>query len=197
MTEVLFVRHGLPVAGVADPELAEEGTIQAKRLTAWLAAERVDALATSPLRRARQTAAVLAAELGFVPTEIADLREWEPREPNEVYTPIEQMAADDPRASAVAEGRYGDFVPDLDQPAFITRARDCLEQIFEIWPSGRVVAVSHGGIINAILAGVIGTPDLFWFNPGYTSVSRVEKLRSGRVVVHSANETGHLLGSRP
>ncbi len=59
------------------------------------------------------------------------------------------------------------------------------------------MAVSHGGIINAILAGVIGTPDLFWFNPGYTSVSRVEKLRSGRVVVHSANETGHLLGSRP
>ncbi|WP_322767337.1 histidine phosphatase family protein [Frankia sp. Cr1] len=196
MTEVLFVRHGLPVNGVADPGLAGDGMIQAKRLAAWLAAEQVDALATSPLRRARETAAVLAAELGFVPVEIPDLREWEPHEPNEVYTPVEQMAADDPRARAVVEGRYSDFVPELDQPAFIARAHDCLEQLFERWPSGRVVAVSHGGIINAILAGIIGTRDLFWFNPGYTSVSRVEKLSSGRIVVHSANETGHLLGSR-
>lgn len=197
MTEILFVRHGLPVTGAADPGLSEEGTVQAKRLAAWLACERVDAVATSPLARARETAAPICAELGLAAVELADLREWEPVGQPVLYTPVEQMAADDPRALAVAEGRYADFVPDLDRAAFVARGRACLAQIFDRWPAGRVVAVAHGGIINAILGTVIGTNDIFWFNPGYTSVSRVEKLPSGRVVVHSANETGHLVGSRP
>ena len=36
MTELLLVRHGLPVSGVQQPPLAPEGMEQARRLGTWL-----------------------------------------------------------------------------------------------------------------------------------------------------------------
>src|SRR3954470_8366154 len=61
--ELLLVRHALPVRremeiGAADPELSENGQAQAALLAESLAAEApLDALYSSPLQRARQTAA--------------------------------------------------------------------------------------------------------------------------------------------
>jgi broad specificity phosphatase PhoE len=48
MTELLLVRHGLPMAGVFDPGLSPEGAAQAERLAAWLGHEDLDALYVSP-----------------------------------------------------------------------------------------------------------------------------------------------------
>lgn len=198
MTELLLVRHALPQSGVSNPGLCEEGRDQAERLSSWLGGEDIEAIVCSPMRRARETCDVTAKALGLSVSEIADLREWD-RDvpvPNSVYQAVEEMSPDDPRALAVAEGRYEDFVPQLDLPAFRHRARDVLDQIFLAWPVTRVVAFSHGGIINAILGQILEIPQVFWFNPGYTSVSRIERLRSGRTVVHTVNETGHLVGVR-
>lgn len=193
MTELLLVRHALPLAGVVHPGLGDEGRRQGELLGRWLAAEPVDALVSSPLRRAQETAALVAEGISRpVDAVVDDLREWDTDVAARAYTPIEQMASADPRAIAVAEGRYDDFVPELDLPAFRQRAADCLDELFTRWPSGRVVAVCHGGIINAMVGSVLGIPSVFWFNPGYTSVSRLERLASGRTVVRSVNETAHL-----
>jgi probable phosphoglycerate mutase len=47
-------------------------------------------------------------------------------------------------------------------------------------------------VINAYLGDVIGTPRLLWFEPGYTSVSRVFVSRSGIRSVETVNESAHL-----
>jgi len=197
MTELLLVRHGLPVSGVHQPPLAPEGVDQARRLGTWLKAEDVDVMVVSPMRRARETADAVAGEMGReVDAVVDDLREWDTDLPPRAYTAVEEMGPTDPRAIAIAEGRYEDFVPQLDADAFRRRTAACLEGLFERWPVGRLVAVCHGGTINAMVGGVLGIPALFWLNPGYTSVTRLRRMPGGRVVVVSVNETAHLFATR-
>ncbi|MFI7403942.1 histidine phosphatase family protein [Streptomyces sp. NPDC049541] len=195
MTELLLVRHGLPLAGVFDPGLSPQGTAQAEHLAAWLRHEDLDALYVSPYRRARETAAPLERITGMTATVLDDLREWD-TDVSQPYTPPEQIGADDPRAAALAEGRFDDFVPDLDRDAFRARAVRAMDSIFDAHPGGRVAAVCHGGITNTYLATVLGLSTMFWFHPDYTSVSRVRRMPGGRTVLHSVNETAHLIADR-
>lgn len=198
MTEVLLVRHALPTHADRpghQPGLSVEGRRQADVLAAWLTGP-IDGVAASPLRRARETAAPLARRLGLEVHTVDDLREWVRDGGSPAYTPLEDMPADDPRAIALAEGRYADFVPPFDRAAFRQQARSALDAICKRWPTGRVVAVSHAGLINTLIAGVLGMGDVFWFLADYTSVSRVQRLASGRTVVHSLNEVGHLQAAR-
>jgi len=76
------VRHGESTwnqarrfQGARDAELSPQGREQAARLAAALAGEAFDALYTSPLSRARDTAAACAAALGLSATAVADLGE--------------------------------------------------------------------------------------------------------------------------
>lgn len=195
MTELLLIRHGLPLAGVFDPRLSPEGTAQAERLAAWLVHEDVDALYSSPYRRARETVAPLERLTGMTATVLDDLREWD-TDVSQPYMPPEQIGADDPRAAALAEGRYEDFVPELDRDAFRARAGRAMDTILDAHPGGRVAVVCHGGITNTYLATVLGLPTMFWFHPDYTSVSRVRRMPGGRIVLHSVNETAHLVAER-
>ncbi|WP_078112540.1 histidine phosphatase family protein [Gordonia sp. IITR100] len=195
MIEILFVRHGQPVSGIRNPELAPAGIADARRLATWLRHDEIDLIVASPYSRALQTAEVIAAELGRdVDHVLEDLREWDDDISPEDYTAVEDMAADDPRLLAVSSGRYEEYVPSLDLPSFRRRARSALEEILALRESGRIVAVAHGGIINAALADVLEMPKTFWHNPAYTSVARVRRLDSGVLVVDSVNDTAHLRG---
>jgi probable phosphoglycerate mutase len=190
MTELLLLRHALPVSGHADPGLSDVGHAQAERVARWLKGSRIDGLVTSPLRRARETAAPIEAALGLTADVIDDLREWEVDDPT--YVALEDMAADDPRLLAVAEGRYDDFVPQLDTKAFQRRTVAAIDEVFARYPGEeRVVVSTHGGFISAYLGHIIGARQVMWFSAEYTSISRVVRLPSGRVVVRSVNETGH------
>ena len=74
-TTLVLVRHGVTVHTVeqrfsggldgADPGLSEEGREQIRSVAEWLApvADRVDAVVTSPLRRTRESAQILAERL--------------------------------------------------------------------------------------------------------------------------------------
>lgn len=193
MTELLLLRHALPVSGSADPALSDVGHAQAERVAQWLRGSHIDALVTSPLRRARETAAPIEISLGLTAEVMFDLREWELDDPNHVYDALEDMTPDDPRLLAVTEGRYDDFVPELDKAAFQQRTVSAINDVFARYPrSERIVVSTHGGFISAYLAHVIGARQVMWFNADYTGISRVLRLPSGRVVVRSVNETGHL-----
>ena len=59
-----------------------------------------------------------------------------------------------------------------------------------------MAAVCHGGVINVALGSVLGIPQPLWFEPGYTSVSRMLASRAGIRSVASLNELAHLQATR-
>jgi probable phosphoglycerate mutase len=186
--DLLLIRHAEPVRienadGPADPVLHERGHEQATRLGAWLKAESLDAVVTSPLRRAVQT----ASAIGATPEVIDGLAEYD-RHVN-WYVPIEDLkAAKDERWDAMVAGDY------LGDDTFPTRVVETIEALIDQRPGQRVAAVCHGGVINVYLAWVLGLTNPMFFLPRYTSISRVAGSRDGVRSVVSLNETGHLRG---
>src|ERR687898_735184 len=109
--EMLLVRHARPlraesIDGPADPGLSPLGRRQADALAAWLAPEAIDAIYTSPLRRALETAAPLAIALGVDPVPEPALAEYDADAM--AYIPIEELkAAGDPRWMALPDDIAG------------------------------------------------------------------------------------------
>jgi 2,3-bisphosphoglycerate-dependent phosphoglycerate mutase len=193
--ELLIVRHGLPVRieaadGPANPELAPRGHEQAAALAHWYGGDRIDAIYTSPLQRARQTAAPLANALGLEVTVEEDVAEWD-RLSNE-YIPIEELkAAKDERYYAMlsGDGWQGDVPPDV----FQQRVVAAIESIVDRHRGQRVAVVCHGGVINTYVSHILGLNNpIGFFHPDYTSVNRIECSSAGHRSVRSLNETGHL-----
>lgn len=190
--ELLLIRHGLPVRvdegatdGPADPHLASAGVQQAVALAEWLATggHPIHAVWSSPMRRARETAAPLAARLGL-PVDVAEgIAEYD-REASS-YIPIEELkAANDPRWNQLPE-RPEEFQAEV---------VDAIEQIVAAHPGQRVAVVCHGGVINAYAGHVLGIDDPLFFLPKYTSVSRILAASTGVRSIESLNEDGHLRG---
>ena len=71
-----------------------------------------------------------------------------------------------------------------------------VDEIAAAHPGERVAVVCHGGVINVYLASVLGIDRLLWFDPVYTSVSRVLVSRDGIRSLVTLNETAHLQGVR-
>ena len=57
----------------------------------------------------------------------------------------------------------------------------------------RIVAVTHGGALNAILGAVLGVERLWFFRPENTGISRIAFDGNGRMRVTTLNEFAHLL----
>lgn len=198
--ELVFVRHAEPVriapgGGVpADPALTPRGAEQAGRLAAWLAAERVDAVLSSPQRRARETAAPVARAHGLDVEVVEGLVEYDVQ--SDHYIPVEELKATrDPRWTAMLEGRWHEFGGD---PPAVFRARvlRAVDGIVARHAGQTVVAVCHGGVVNVALGAVLGVEPLLWFDPGYTSISRMAASRTGVRSVVTLNERAHLYAER-
>lgn len=149
MTILYLVRHGETVdnahqimQGQTQGELNDVGAQQARELCQQLAAEHFDAIVSSDLHRAVQTAAIIA----------------EPHGLDVVQTPL------------LRERDWGDFtgrfIPDLKGLPFpdnvesleqlLARAGHFLNYIRQNYPGQRVLAVGHGitnKAIQAVLAG--------------------------------------------
>jgi probable phosphoglycerate mutase len=195
VTHVVLVRHGLPVTGVLqDPGLSPEGEQQARLAGDWLRWESPAGLLASPFQRAAETAQWIAkaCELGVEYDD--DLREWDAPRPAQYITP--ELLGSTDRGRAFAEGRFADFVPPHDREALRDRMIGVVHRAARRWPGGTVILVSHGGAINNLMSAVLGVPESFFFNPGYTSLCRLQVRDGGRMVPVSVNETGHLVGTR-
>ncbi len=186
--ELLFIRHALPVRidegsvdGPADPALSGLGHVQAGALTDWLHGEALDALWSSPMRRARETALPVAARLGLSITFDDGLAEFDRDAAS--YIPIEELkAAGDPRWNEVPE-----------QPEhFRAVVVETVERIVAAHSGQRVAIVCHGGVINAYAGHVLGIDDPLFFLPDYTSISRVFAAGTGQRSIASLNEAAHL-----
>jgi 2,3-bisphosphoglycerate-dependent phosphoglycerate mutase len=157
MTRFIVVRHGetewnvaARVQGHMDSALTPAGLAQAEAIAARLAGERFDALVSSDLGRAMQTAAAIARRCGHEVTSDPRLRE---------------------RHFGVAEGflyaelelrwpqvfsKVGQIDPDFEIPGgesrrqFQDRVRHAFEALARAHAGRRVAVVCHGGVLAAL-----------------------------------------------
>jgi len=198
--ECWLVRHGESTwnavgrfQGGLDAPLSPRGRAQAAALAARLAGIPFDAVYTSPLSRACDTALVSGVALGLDPVPIDDLREiglgdWEGltletilAEQGEHYRRWLDAPVDHPPPG-------GEPMPRL-----AGRVRAALDALSARHGDGRVLVVSHGGAISSALCGWLGRPlNTIWsLRLDNASVTRVV-LPAGRLL--GWNETGHLAG---
>lgn len=194
--ELFLIRHAEPVrletSGdvPADPHLHDRGREQSARLADWLLGERLDALWSSPMQRARETAMAITAATGLAPNVADGLAEFD-RLSTE-YIPMEELRRlKDERWAALTSGGY---FGEGDAEAFTTGVVETIDGIVAAHPGERVAVVCHGGVINAFLCAVIGLAPTMFFEPRYASISRVAASRSGIRTLVSINETAHLRG---
>ena len=198
--QLWLVRHGESTwnqarrfQGARDAELSPRGHEQAQVLAERLTGAGLEAIFTSPLARARDTATACAARLGLEPIPMDGLREiglgdWE-------GLPVETVVE-----------RYGDhywrwLTAPADHPPpggepmadLQRRVASAIGAIHARHPRGRVLVVTHGGAIASYLCRCLGLAlNAVWrLRIDNTSVTRVE-LPGGRLA--SLNDTGHLDG---
>jgi broad specificity phosphatase PhoE len=198
--ELLWVRHAEPervapgTGEPANPGLTARGNEQAQRLARWLAHEDVDAVLSSPQRRAIETARPIADAHGLKIEVVEGLVEYDVQADH--YIPMEELrATNDQRLRDMIEGRWETFGGESPE-SFRARVEATLAALIAGHPGERVVAVCHGGVINVALAIVLGFDRLLWFDPHYTSLSRVVASRTGVRSLASLNENAHLIARR-
>jgi probable phosphoglycerate mutase len=161
-TTLILVRHGETSAntggvwhGSIDTPLSERGHRQAARAAEWIASAYADAAAvyTSDLQRARNTAAPIAAALGFVPQVVAGLREydlgsWEGTTYHDLFHHHKffEHIKTDPHFAP-----HGGESPQQ----VAERLVDALGAIAADHPRQRVVVVTHGGALSMAMGALL------------------------------------------
>jgi 2,3-bisphosphoglycerate-dependent phosphoglycerate mutase len=198
--DLLLVRHALPeriegAEGPADPVLTTEGRRQSEQLAEWLSHERIDHLLSSTLRRAQETAAPVAERLGLEVELVQGLSEFDADADS--YIPIEELRRTrDPRFFALVEGRWDELGSTVDPTSFADLVHTTIDGVVGRFPGQRVAVVCHGGVINLYLGRILGVDRHLWFEPRYTSISRVAASRDGHRTIVTLNETAHLIATR-
>jgi phosphoserine phosphatase len=165
VTSWLLIRHGATdwnrdgrYQGQADPPLNEEGWTQAERLADMLAVRRVEAVYSSDLQRARDTAETVGRRLGltvFVDGRLREINQgvWEGMLVGDIATgfPAEWRALREDPLHARAPG--GESVAEVAQ-----RAMEFLAEIARRTPHGAVAVFSHGLTLACVLCTMDGVP---------------------------------------
>ncbi len=153
MTTLLLARHGETdwnverrVQGHSDTPLNDTGREQARALAGELAGESIDAVYSSDLLRAHETARIVADLRGLDVTAIADLRErhfgtWEGLTDDEISVRF-------PHVRELPGREWGDAETHEEMAG---RVLGALHRIAETHSGRRVLVVSHGGPLRAVL----------------------------------------------
>ena len=162
MTLFHLIRHGAyplvdhALGGRADHALNGAGHAQAARLADALAGRDKAALVSSPVQRARETAAPIAATLGLV-VQLApawaeiDFGAWEGRSFASLH--------DDPAWRAWNEFRSTVATPGGETMLQVqARIVGAMQRLAASWPDREVAIVTHGDLIKAALCHVLGAP---------------------------------------
>jgi 2,3-bisphosphoglycerate-dependent phosphoglycerate mutase len=186
--ELILVRHGRPerTEATADPPLSSLGQDQAARVARWLANDAIDAVWSSTMRRAIQTAEHFAAQAGHAVRPHPGIVEF--AQASGAYIPTEELKRENFAAwQKLATG--GDAV---DLAVFQARVVQGMESIITAHPGQKVAVFCHGGVINVWTAHVLGMQPRIFFEADYTSINRFSCARSGQRSVVSLNERAHL-----
>ena len=154
---ILVVQHGEKEPLPGDPGLTAAGRAQAQATAEWLrSTHTVTRVATSPLRRARETAGPIASMFGVDVATDHRLRErmnWEGDEEQSLETFLSEWHRTSTDRSFVPQG--GDS---SHQAA--DRFLAALDDLAGATDDGEAVAVAHGGVTVDALRTVLGDAEL-------------------------------------
>ena len=200
MGRALLVRHGESVAnarriwqGHADFPLSERGRAEAAAVARAIAQTAVDGLWSSPLKRATATAEAIATSCSLDVLHDKRLMEVDVGQASGL-TGDEVHERFPDRAAAMLEGRRFTFPDQEDPVAFRARIHEALQAILAL--DATIVAVTHGGVIGSIAAGVLGiAPERAWpFSIHNCSITEVVSDHGGSLALRRLDDTCHLDG---
>ena len=161
MTTVYLARHGESdwnaanrFQGHSDRPLTELGRKQAHALADLVAGERVEAIYSSSLERALETARIVGARTGLDVTTRDDLREVDTGSWSGLSRAEVKQRFPEGFERWVSGDAGWDDGESYEQMA--ARVLAALREIAAAHPAGRVLVVSHGGPIRAIQAAANG-----------------------------------------
>src|SRR5581483_8282489 len=200
-TTTILLRHGDTrlspehrFSGRRDLPLSDSGIRQARAAASRLATGApVDAVVSSPLRRAVDTAVIAAAELGLTSVVDDDLREtdfgdWDGFTLAEIQQRWPEAAAawrrDPEQAPAGGESFAG--------PAH--RVNQACDRLLRDHGGKTVLVVSHVTPIKILLCRALGVPlrTLYRLYLGSACINEIQWYDRGFAAVHCVNDTGHL-----
>ncbi len=204
LTRILFVRHGQQVPAPAgtlpqvwmDSPLTELGVAQARAVGDHLAGERLAAVASSDLQRARQTAEAIAARRALEVQEFSGLSEigCYSGVPADVW-PADHVGSEAwaaAHATFAHDARWEVFGCGETGAQLRERAVAVVDALVEKHRGESVAVVCHGGTINAYLSHWLGIAADMFFLPAHASVSVVLASADGRRAIESLNDRHHL-----
>ncbi|WP_446897938.1 histidine phosphatase family protein [Clostridium sp. LBM24168] len=200
-TELLLVRHGQTewntlgkFQGCSDIELAREGILQAEYLAKHLNGN-FDCIYSSPLKRAKKTAELIAKNTGKQPVIIDTLREinygkWEGLTSEEILHNYKEEYIR--WKNAIKEGPL--CGGDLSLKNACERAGNTLINIVNKNRNKKIVVVAHGGILKAGLVSLFDWELIMYHKIILlnTSVSKIIFDDNLTPMIYSINDTSHL-----
>jgi broad specificity phosphatase PhoE/ribonuclease HI len=207
-TTLVLLRHGETrltaekrFSGAGDdPGLSDRGQVQADLAAGYLARANcgpVDAVVTSPLRRARETAAIVAAVLGLDVEEDADLCEadfgaWDGLTFLEVEERFPAELAAWLGSTSVAPPGGESF------DAVARRVRPARDRIVARHSGRTVLVVSHVTPIKLLVCSALDAPmaALFRMELDAASITRVSWWEDGNASLRAFNDTSYLRGQK-
>lgn len=162
-TRLVLVRHGESewhaenrYAGSSDVGLTDLGRRQGHGLADWAREARPDAVWSSPLRRARETAEPSAEVLG-APLRVDErLRELD-------FGVAEGLTRDEMRRrfpddldAFLADPVAGSFPRGEDPHVGVERFTGCLRELAASYAGGRVLVVAHSTVVRLVLCALLG-----------------------------------------
>jgi broad specificity phosphatase PhoE len=199
---LILARHGETASnrdglglGLQDVPLTEKGRHQAEALAEALAGVKIDAVYSSPLRRALDTAAAIASRHGLEVVVDEGLTEMDVGDLDGLT--FEEMRARHPEflsrwlGAEAATLRMPGGCESLQEVQ--ERAREAVRRIAERHARQTVAAVTHNFTIHALLCDALNMPicDFRRLRHDLAAISTLD-VRDGRAVVVQVNDTCHL-----
>ena len=206
MVEIILIRHGVTlwniqarIQGISDVELAPEGLRQAELLAKNFPFDKIDAVYSSDLSRAKTTAQFIADKFHLPLQTTTGLREvdfgcWE----GKFFSELEKYELETLKIFHTMPDKLALEGAETFQQAQ-TRAMNAINEIIsrhESNGSSYIVAVAHGSIIRLILCAVLEIPlkNLWRLNQFNTAVN-VIRIDDGEFTVKLINSTAHLVNA--
>jgi broad specificity phosphatase PhoE len=201
-TTVYLTRHGQTkwnsagrMMGWADEDINELGRAQAERLAVRMGRMHLDAIYTSPLKRAVTTGAIVGKSHGLEPVPVQGLIEinygvWEGLPRTEVrkrWPELQQQLHDDPSELAIPGG---ETFKQLE-----VRVVGAFNDVMRAEEGKHVLMVSHQGILKVLVAQLMGISYRDWDkfeiqNASFTKLT----VSNGHIHLITLNDLSHLEG---